>query len=59
MELSEEAKAAHAAYMREWRKKNPDKQREYYRRKWERVAAQAAQAATAPAPVERSDTNGT
>lgn len=56
MELSEEAKAAHAAYMREWRKKNPDKQREYYRRKWERVASQAA---TAPAPVERSDTNGT
>lgn len=40
MELSEEAKAAHAAYMREYRKKNPEKQREYYRRRWEKAAAE-------------------
>lgn len=34
--LTKEAKAARAAYMREWRKKNPEKQREYTARKWEK-----------------------
>lgn len=41
-ELTKEAKAARAKYMREWRKKNPDKQREYNARKWERKAQQIA-----------------
>ena len=43
MALSPEAKLARAKYMREWRKKNPDKQREYNARKWERKAEQARQ----------------
>lgn len=37
--MTPEARAARAKYMREWRKKNPDKQREYNARKWERKAA--------------------
>ena len=36
------AKLARAQYMREWRKKNPEKQREYNARKWERKAQQIA-----------------
>lgn len=40
MQLTKEARAARAAYMREWRKKNPEKQREYDAAKWERKAAQ-------------------
>lgn len=40
--MTKEARAARAAYMREWRKKNPDKQREYTARKWERIAAEKA-----------------
>lgn len=36
--MTQEAKAARAAYMREWRKKNPEKVREYEARKWERRA---------------------
>ena len=40
--MTKEAKAARAKYMREWRKKNPDKQREYNARKWERKAQQIA-----------------
>lgn len=39
--MSPEAKAARAKYMREWRKLNPDKQREYKEKQWERKAAQA------------------
>lgn len=42
MQLTKEARAARAAYMREWRKKNPEKQREYDAAKWERKAAAAA-----------------
>lgn len=38
MELSAEARKARAAYMREWRRKNPGKQREYDAKKWERKA---------------------
>ena len=41
MQLTKEARAARAAYMREWRKKNPEKQREYDAAKWERKAAAA------------------
>lgn len=37
--LSAEARAARAKYMREWRRRNPDKQREYNARKWEYKAA--------------------
>ena len=39
--LSKEAKAARAAYMREWRKRNPEKRREYDAKRWERKAEQA------------------
>jgi hypothetical protein len=39
-ELTKEARAARAKYMREWRKKNPEKQREYTARKWEKKGAQ-------------------
>ena len=35
-EMTKEARAARAKYMREWRKKNPEKQREYDAKKWER-----------------------
>lgn len=37
--LTPEARAARAKYMREWRKKNPEKQKEYNARKWENKAA--------------------
>lgn len=36
--MTPEARAARAKYMREWRKKNPEKQREYNAKKWERKA---------------------
>ena len=38
--MTKEAKAARAKYMREWRKKNPDKEREYNARKWEKKGQQ-------------------
>lgn len=38
MTLSPEARLARAKYMREWRRKNPEKQREYNARTWERKA---------------------
>ena len=38
--MTKEAKLARAQYMREWRKKNPEKQREYDAKKWERKAAE-------------------
>lgn len=41
MQQSTEARAAAAAYAREWRKKNPDKCREAKRRYWEKKAAAA------------------
>ncbi len=37
-ELTDEAKAARAAYMREWRRKNPEKVREYDARRWQNLA---------------------
>ena len=41
--MTPEAKAARAAYMREWRRKNPEKQREYEAKKWENKAARIRQ----------------
>lgn len=38
LELTTQARAIRAAYLREWRKRNRDKQREYERRYWERKA---------------------
>lgn len=38
---SESAKKAQAKYLREWRKKNADKMKEYRRRYWEKKAAAA------------------
>ena len=38
--MTKEARAARNAYMREWREKNPEKQREYTARKWEKKAAE-------------------
>ncbi|MBR4824793.1 MAG: hypothetical protein IKZ86_08330 [Spirochaetaceae bacterium] len=40
MAMTPEARAARAKYMREWRKKNPEKQREYDAKKWERKGQQ-------------------
>ncbi len=45
--MSKEARAARAAYLREWRRKHPEKQSEYTARKWERKAQQIAAAAAA------------
>ena len=41
--LSEEARAARNAYHREWRKKHPEKMREYYLKRWEKKAAENAE----------------
>lgn len=38
VEMTPEARAAKAAYMRDWRRKNADKVKEYDARKWERKA---------------------
>lgn len=54
-EMTAEAKAARAAYMRDWRKRNPDKQREYEARKWQRVADREAEKEAAPCPETTSD----
>ena len=40
--MTEEARAAAAAYVRAWRRKNPDKIRTYYRKYWEKKAAEWA-----------------
>ena len=42
-EMTKEARAARAKYMREWRKKNPEKQHEYDAKKWERKGQQIRQ----------------
>lgn len=39
--MTPEAKAMRALYQREWRKKNPEKQKQYEAAKWERKAARA------------------
>lgn len=41
-EISEQAKAAQREYLREWRRRNPEKVRENNRRYWERKAKQMA-----------------
>lgn len=41
-EISEQARVAQREYLREWRRKNPDKVRENNRRYWERKTQQAA-----------------
>lgn len=43
MPLTKEAKEARAAYIRAWRKKNPEKVKEYEARKWEKKARQQAE----------------
>ena len=40
--MTAEAKAAFNAYMRDWRKNNRDKEREYKARHWEKKAQQMA-----------------
>lgn len=40
--LSDAAKRARADYAKEWRKKNPEKQREINRRYWEKKAQEPA-----------------
>lgn len=40
MAMTPEARAARAKYMREWRRKNPEKQRKYDVGKWERKGQQ-------------------
>lgn len=50
-EMSPEAKKAAAAYVREWRRKNPEKARATQVRYWEKKARQAAEtAATEKSP---------
>lgn len=44
--MTEEAKEARRAYIREWRKKNPDKLKAAQDRYWEKKAAQAQEAST-------------
>jgi hypothetical protein len=43
MALSKEAKRARAAYMREYRRKHPEKIKEIEQRKWERKAVELAE----------------
>lgn len=38
MALSEKARKAKNAYQREWRRRNPEKIKEYTKRHWERMA---------------------
>ena len=38
--ISKDAKEMRRQYLREWRKKNPDKVKQYNREYWERKAAQ-------------------
>lgn len=52
MQQTAEAKAAWAAYQREWRRKNPEKYREIKRRYWEKKAAEAVKA---PKDGDRED----
>lgn len=43
--MTPEARAVRAAYMREWRRRNPGKERAYNVKKWERKAQQIVEAA--------------
>ena len=40
--MTAEARAAFNEYMREWRKKHPEKSKEYKARQWEKKAQQLA-----------------
>lgn len=51
--LTKDARAARAEYMRAWRKRNPEKQREYDAKKWERKGAQIRQEREAAADEQR------
>lgn len=44
MKLTPEARAARARYMREYRKRNPEKIKEYEAQKWENVARKRKEA---------------
>ena len=54
--MNEEAKKARAEYMREWRRRNPDKTRKqrerYWARRAEKMAAEAAQQVQSAQPGE-------
>lgn len=52
-EMTAEAKAARAAYMREWRKRNREKAKEYDAKRWQKVADREKEAA--PCPETTSD----
>ena len=41
--MTDEAKQARAAYIKEWRAKNPNKEREYKERYWEKRAKRQSQ----------------
>ena len=43
MAMTPEAKVARARYMREWRKRNPEKQKEYMENMWQKKADQREQ----------------
>jgi len=43
MSMTQEAKKERAAYAREWRKKNPEKNKEYVDSYWKRKAQKAAE----------------
>ena len=53
--MTQEARIARAKYMREWRKKNPEKQREYDARKWERKAEKIRTEREAAADHEKNN----
>lgn len=50
--LSKEAQIARAAYKREWSKKNPEKNKEYMARYWQRKAEEAVRKNTENTPNE-------
>lgn len=56
--LTPEARAARAKYMREWRKKNPDKVQEYDLRKWEKKADRIRQEREAAEDIEKGVSYG-
>lgn len=41
--MTDEAKRARAAYIKEWRAKNPNKDKEYKARYWEKIAKRQSQ----------------
>lgn len=54
MALTGEARKARAAYLRQWRKRNPGKQKEYDQKKWEKKAAAIRAEKEAAAAAEAS-----